>query len=129
MSMNYSPNYGYGIHVPDEALIKPEYLDSIDFDDFVNNINGVLLDDFVYDHILDVLVWSVDKQHKLTALDFSKSHTGCILLFQIEPLIFGNTGRTYEDVIASLREEYGQYLVDDFNFENNFVKFEVVECC
>ena len=45
----------------------------------------------------------------------------------MEPLIFGDTKRSFEAVIAELRERYGEYLVDDFPFEKHLVKFEVIE--
>lgn len=128
MSMNYNMNYGYGIYVSDDKFVKPEYIKHNTLDIFALDLGGVLVDDYEFDNIYKTELFSVDKNHKLTPLG-SSEHVGCVLPFQAEPLIFGDTGRTHEDVIASLREEYGQYLVDDFDFESNFVKFEVVEFC
>ena len=128
MSMTYNMNYGYGIYVSDEKFVKPEYIKHNTLDIFALDLGGVLVDDYEFDNIYKTELFSVDKNHKLTPLG-SSEHVGCVLPFQAEPLIFGDTERTYEDVITSLREEYGQYLVDDFDFESNFVKFEVVEFC
>ena len=36
MSMNYETNYGYGVHVPDEALIKNNQSDDFDLEEFVS---------------------------------------------------------------------------------------------
>lgn len=128
MSMTYNMNYGYGIYLSDNKFVKPEYIEHNTLDIFALDFGGVLVDDYEFDNIYKTELFSVDKDHKLTPLGLAK-HVGCVLPFQAEPLIFGNTNRTYEDVIASLRDEYGQYLVDDFDFESNFVKFEVVEFC
>ena len=128
MSMTYNINYGYGIYVSDDKFVKPEYLKHNTLDIFALDLGGVLVDDYEFDNIYKTELFSVDKDHNLTPLG-SVEHVGCVLPFQVEPLIFGDTRRTYEDVIASLHDQYGQYLVDDFDFESNFVKFEVVEFC
>mgnify|MGYP000878255485 CR=1 FL=1 len=128
MSMTYQANYGYGIYVPNASFIKPKYIKDCTIDIFALDINGVLVDNYRFDQVYQTQLWSVDKEHQLEDLYFGDT-IGCILPFQKEPRIFGDTNRTYEDVIASLRDEYGQYLVDDFDFESNFVKFEVVEFC
>ena len=126
MSMNYEPNYGYGVHVSSEALIKNNQSDDFDLEEFVYDLSGVLLDGDTYEHVLNARLWHVDKQHELKEAKWTEL-VGCVLPFQTEPLIFGNTNRTYDDVIASLHTEYGQYLVDGFDFHKHFVKFEVVE--
>lgn len=128
MSMNYEPNYGYGVHVPSEALIKDSQSDDFDLEEFVYDLSGVLLDGDTYDQVHNARLWYVDKQHQLTEAKWTDL-VGCVLPFQAEPRIFGDTGRTYDDVIASLHAEYGQYLVDGFDFHKHFVKFEVVEFC
>lgn len=128
MSMNYSANYGYGIHVPDEALIKNAQSDDFDLEEFVYDLSGVLLDGDTYEQVHEAHLWHVDKQHNLKETNWQEL-VGCVLPFQKEPQIFGDTGRTYEDVIKALHEEYGQYLVDGFDFYKHFVKFEVVEFC
>ena len=128
MSMNYEPNYGYGVHVPSETLIKNSQSDDFDLEEFVYDLSGVLLDGDTYDQVHNARLWHVDKQHELTEAEWTEL-VGCVLPFQVEPLIFGNTNRTYDDVIASLHAEYGQYLVDGFDFHKHFVKFEVVEFC
>lgn len=128
MSMTYNMNYGYGIYVSDDKFVKPEYLKHNTLDIFALDIGGVLVDDYEFDNIYKTELFSVDKDHKLTPLGLAE-HVGCVLPFQAEPQIFGNTNRTYDDVIASLHAEYGQYLVDSFDFYKHFVKFEVVEFC
>ena len=128
MSMTYNMNYGYGIYVSDDKFVKPEYIKHNTLDIFALNLGGVLVDDYEFDNIYKTELFSVDKDHNLTPLD-SSEHVGYVLPFQKEPQIFGDTGRTYEDVIASLHTEYGQYLIDGFDFESNLVKFEVVEFC
>ena len=128
MSMTYQANYGYGIYVPDESFIKPEYIKDNTIDIFALDINGVLVDNYRFDQVYQTQLWSVDKNHQLEDIHLGNA-IGCVLPFQEEPLIFGNTDRTYEDVIASLHAEYGQYLVDGFDLYKHFVKFEVVEFC
>lgn len=128
MSMTYNMNYGYGIYVSDEKFVKPEYIKHNTLDIFALDLGGVLVDDYEFDNIYKTELFSVDKDHKLTPLGLAE-HVGCVLPFQEEPRIFGDTGRTFEDVIASLHAEYGQYLVDGFDFHKHFVKFEVVEFC
>lgn len=128
MSMNYEPNYGYGVHVPNETFLKDSKSDDFDLQTFAYDLGGVLLDGDIYDQVHNAYLWHVSKTHQLTEANYLEL-TGCVLPFQAEPLIFGNTNRTYDDVIASLHAEYGQYLVDGFDFHKHFVKFEVVEFC
>lgn len=128
MSMTYNMNYGYGIYVSDDKFVKPEYIKHNTLDIFALDLGGVLVDDYEFDNIYKTELFSVDKDHNLTPLG-SSEHVGYVLPFQKEPQIFGDTGRTYEDVIVSLHTEYGQYLIDGFDFESNLVKFEVVEFC
>lgn len=83
----------------------------------------------------DDAVWSSVRYDKmvdvLRAKFLEELHTGesisCVLPLDVEPLIFGDTKRSFEAVIAELREQYGEYLVNDFPFEKHLVKFEVIE--
>lgn len=118
--------YGYGIHVPDESYVKPEELDFCTIDTFSANIGGVLVDNYGYDQFYQTRLWAIDKNHKLEELHTGES-ISCVLPLDVEPLIFGDTNRTFDAIIAELREQYGEYLVDDFPFEEHLVKFEVIE--
>lgn len=39
----------------------------------------------------------------------------------------GGIGHSYQSAINALRNKYGKYLVDDFNYEDHFVQYEIVE--
>ena len=126
MTMTLYAGYGYGIHVPDAKFVKPEELGYDTIDTFSANIGGILVDNYDSDQIYQTQLWTIDKNHQLNALHTGE-HISCVLPLDEEPIIFGDTKRTFDDVIAELREQYGEYLVDDFDFENHLVKYEVIE--
>ena len=118
--------YGYGIHVPDEEFVKPEEIEYCTIDTFSANIGGILVDNYDSEQYYQTQLWKIDKNHKLKEL-YTGEHISCVLPLDVEPIIFGDTKHTFDDVIAELREQYGEYLVDDFDFENHLVKYEVIE--
>lgn len=117
--------YGYGIHVPNESFIKPEEIEFCTIDTFATNVGGVLVDNYEFDQFYQTKLWAIDTDHSLEEI-----HTGelisCVLPLDVEPLIFGDTERTFEDVISQLRKQYKEYLVDDFPWEDHLVKYEII---
>lgn len=126
MTMKPYANYGYGIHVPDEEFVKPEEIEYCTIDTFSTNIGGILVDNYDSEQYYQTQLWKIDKNHQLKELHTGE-HISCVLPLDVEPIIFGDTKRTFDDVTAELREQYGEYLVDDFPFEKHLVKFKVIE--
>ena len=129
-------HYGYGLHVPDTDLFRPEYLVT-EPDGMTAKIFSVLPDFLLVGNSAHLIsadyyfrtqsrLWSVNRQHQFTEISLNEEPTG-VLPLQEEPLLFGDTNRTYDDVIDNLRQIYGRYLVDNFDFEKHFVKYEIVD--
>lgn len=106
--------------------MKPEEIEYCTIDTFSANIGGILVDNYDSEQYYQTQLWKIDKNHKLKEL-YTGEHISCVLPLAVEPIIFGDTKHTFDDVIAELREQYGEYLVDDFDFENHLVKYEVIE--
>lgn len=131
MTIPIDVQYGYGLHIPDTELFKSEYLvtePGKTTAKIFSELSQLLLvsnHEYSFSRTQSRL-WSVDRQHQFTELQLGDEPTG-VLPFQEEPLLFGDTNRAYDSVIDTLRKTYGQYLVDDFDFERHFVKYEIVD--
>lgn len=130
MTIPIDVQYGYGLYVPDTDLFKPEYLvtePGKTTAKIFSELSQLLLvsnSEYSFSRTQSRL-WSVDRRHQFTELPLGDEPTG-VLPFQEEPILFGDTIRTYDGVIDALRQTYGKYLVDDFDFEKYFVKYEIV---
>lgn len=127
-------HYGCGIYVPDIKYIKPEYhpktvfpwvrtLQSmnpkiLEAGNIINENYGAI------ESLYQTRLWTIDRNCKCSEID--AEHTGCIFPLK-QPKLFGDIGHSYQSAIDALQKKYGKYLVDDFDYEEHFVKYEIVE--
>lgn len=128
-------HYGCGIYVPDMKYIKPEYHPTTPYP-WVGTLqlinpkilyaeNDVSLNYGNIESLHQTRLWTIDQNHKCSEMD--ARYTGCILPLGRQPKLFGGIGHSYQSAINVLRDKYGKYLVDDFNYEEHFVQYEIVE--
>ena len=128
-------HYGCGIYVPDMKHIKPEYhptkvyawiqtLKSMEPQilDAYNNVNRNY---YAIEDLYQTRLWAIDQKGK--CIEMESEYTGCILPFSRQPKLFGGIGHSYQSAIDALRNKYGKYLVNDFDYEEHFVQYEIVE--
>ena len=128
-------HYGCGIYVPDMKYIKSEYHPTTvrPWVDTLQSINPKILEAYntvndnygAIESLCQTRLWAIDQNRNCSEID--GTYTGCILPFSRQPKLFGGLGHSYQDVLTALRHKYGKYLVDDFNYEDHFVQYEIVE--
>lgn len=129
-------HYGCGIYVPDVKYIKPEYhpKNLMPWVETLQNRNSNILESrntvnqnyYAIESLYQTRLWSIDRNRKCTEID--SDYTGCILPISTNnPKIFGGIGHSYQNTLNILRNKYGKYLVDDFDYEDHFVQYEIVE--
>lgn len=128
-------HYGCGIYVPDIKYIKPEYHPTTvrSWVDTLQSMNPKILEAEnianenygAIESLSQTRLWAIDQNRNCSEID--DTYTGCILPFSRQPKLFGGLGHSYQGVLTALRNKYGKYLVDDFNYEDHFVQYEIVE--
>lgn len=128
--------YGCGIHVTDVKFIKPEYHPTISgtLVQTLQKLNPRILEsynivnesNYAIESLYQVTLWSIDQKDKCTKME-SEDYPGCILSLGKQPKLFGGIGHSYQSAIDTLRNKYGKYLVDDFDYEQHFVQYEIVD--
>ena len=127
-------HYGCSIYVPNMKYIKPEYhpttvypwvrtLQSmnpkiLEAENIVNENYGNI------ESLHQTRLWTIDQNRKCSEID--AEYTGCIFPLK-QPKLFGGIGHSYQSAIDALQKKYGKYLVDGFDYEEHFVKYEIVE--
>lgn len=116
--------YGCGIHVTDVKFIKPEYHPTISgaWIQALQKLNSHILETsnnvnenyYSIESLYQVTLWSIDQKGKCTEME-SENYPGCILPLGKQPKLFGGIGHSYQSVIDTLRNKYGndediQYL-------------------
>lgn len=128
-------HYGCGIYVPDMKYIKSEYHPTAPYP-WVGTLqlinpkilyaeNDVSLNYGNIESLYQTRLWTIDQNRNGSEID--GTCTGCILPLSRQPKLFGGIGHSYQSAINALRNKYGKYLVDDFNYEDHFVQYEIVE--
>lgn len=128
-------HYGCGIYVPDMKYIKPEYHPTTVYP-WVRTLqsmnpkilyaeNDVNLNYGNVESLHQTRLWHIDQNRNYSELD--AQYTGCILPLGRQPKLFGGIGHSYQSAINALRDKYGKYLVDDFNYGDHFVQYEIIE--
>ena len=128
-------HYGCGIYIPDMKYIKPEYHPTISgaWVQALQKINPQILETcnivnenyYAIESLYQTRLWAIDQNRNCSEID--GTYTGCILPFSRQPKLFDGLGHSYQGVLTALRNKYGKYLVDDFNYEDHFVQYEIVE--
>ena len=128
-------HYGCGIYVPDMKYIKPEYHPTTvrSWVDALQSMNPKILEAenianenyYAIESLYQTRLWAIDQNRNCSEID--GTYTGCILPLSRQPKLFGGIGHSYQSAIDALRDKYGKYLVDNFNYEDNFVQYEIVE--
>lgn len=128
--------YGCGIHVTDVKFIKPEYHPTISgaWVQALQKLNPHILETsnnvnenyYAIESLYQVTLWSIDQKGKCTKIE-SENYPGCILPLGKQPKLFGGIGHSYQSAIDTLRNKYGKYLVDNFDYEQHFVQYEIVD--
>lgn len=129
-------HYGCGIYVPDMEDIKSKYHPTHRYEwiETLQSINPEILaaenivsEDCYYaiEGLYQTRLWAIDQNRNCSEID--DEYTGCILPLGEEPQLFGGIGHSYQSAINALRNKYGKYLVDDFDYEEHFVRYEIVE--
>ena len=116
---DYSIEFGYGVYVDKFSKLKDgsDTFEEIEF----NAEDYVVVDD---DDIASLSVFRINREHEYQRVN----GTGGLVLMatDISVRIFGDTKRTFDDIIEHMRGSFGQYLPDDFDYENNLVECEFV---
>lgn len=128
-------HYGCGICVPDMKYIKSEYHPKKVFPwvRTLQSINPKILaaenvgseSYYAIEGLYQTRLWAIDQNHNYSEID--EEYSGCILPLGRQPKLFGGIGHSYQSAIDALQKKYGKYLVDDFNYEDHFVQYEIVE--
>lgn len=128
-------HYGCGIYVPNIEYIKPNYHPTRRYEwiETLQSINSKILaaenivseSYYAIEGLYQTRLWAIDQNHNYSEID--EEYSGCILPLSRQPKLFGGIGHSYQSAIDALRNKYGKYLVDDFNYEDHFVRYEIVE--
>lgn len=129
--------YGCGIHVTDMKFIKPEYHHPTISGAWIQALqklnpriletnNNVNENYYAIESLHQVTLWSIDQKGKCTEME-SEDYPGCILPLGKQPKLFGGIRHSYQSAIDTLRNKYGEYLVDNFDYEQHFVQYEIVD--
>jgi hypothetical protein len=116
---DYSIEFGYGVYVDKFSKLKDgsDTFEEIEF----NAEDYVVVDD---DDIASLAVFRINRKHEYQRVDVDG---GLVLMAtDISARIFGDTKRTFDDIIEHMRGSFGQYLPDDFDYENNLVEYEFI---
>lgn len=70
-------------------------------------------------------LWAIDQNCNYS--EINEEYSECIFPLGREPQPLGGIGHSYQSAINALRNKYDKYLVDDFDYEEHFVKYEIVE--
>lgn len=128
-------HYGCGIYVPNLEYIKPNYHPTRKYEwiETLQSMNPKILaaenvvseSYYAIEGLYQTRLWAIDQNHNYSEID--EEYSGCILPLGRQPKLFGGIGHSYQSAINALRDKYGKYLVDDFNYEDHFVQYEIVE--
>ena len=128
-------HYGCGIYVPNMEYIKPNYHPTCKYEwiETLQSMNSKILaaenivseSYYAIEGLYQTRLWAIDQNHNYSEID--EEYSGCILPLGRQPKLFGGIGHSYQSAINALRDKYGKYLVDDFNYEDHFVQYEIVE--
>lgn len=88
-----------------------------------NNVNENY---YSIESLYQVTLWSIDQKGKCTEME-SEDYPGCILPLGKQPKLFGGIHHSYQSALNMLRQKYGKYLVDNFDYEQHFVQYEIVD--
>ena len=128
-------HYGCGIHVTDIKFIKHEYHPTISgawvqalqkLNPRILEANNTVNENYGIESLYQVTLWSIEQKGKCIEMK-SEDYTGCILPLGKQPKLFGGIGHSYQNAIDTLRNKYEKYLVDDFDYEQHFVQYEIVD--
>lgn len=124
---------GTGLYVPDKKYIKLEYHPTVVpwiqliralEPQVLEAYNDVNLNYGNIENLHQTQLWSIDKYHNFS--EIKSEYTGYILPLNLTPL-FDGIRPSYQSTIDALRNKYGKYLVDDFDYADHFVQYEIVE--
>ena len=128
-------HYGCGIYVPNMEYIKPNYHPTRRYEwiETLQSMNPKILaaenvvseDYYAIEGLYQTRLWAIDQNRNYSEID--EEYSGCIFPLGREPQPLGGVGHSYQSAINALRNKYGKYLVDDFDYEEHFVKYEIVE--
>ena len=129
-------HYGCGIHVTDMKFIKPEYHSTISgtWVQALQKLNPHILETsnnvnenyYSIESLYQVTLWSINQKGKGIEIE-SEDYPGYILPLGKQPKLFGGIGHSYQSAIDTLRNKYGKYLVDNFDYEQHSVQYEIVD--
>lgn len=113
---NFRAEFGYGLYIDSDDKLK----DETSAEAIADNGNWFILDE----DIVSPCLYRIDRNHEHHYMSVDK---GLVLeATTIVPRIFGDTRLTFDGVIQKLKDEFGQYLKDDFDYENNLVAYDFV---
>lgn len=113
---NFRAEFGYGLYIDSDDKLK----DETSAEAIADNGNWFILDE----DIVSPCLYRIDRNHEHHYMSVDK---GLVLeLPTIAPRIFGDTQLTFDDIIQQLKNEFSQYLKDDFDYENNLVAYDFV---
>lgn len=116
---SYRAEFGYGLYVDDFNKLKDgsSTFDEIEF----NAEDCFVVDD---EDITSLYLFRINREHEHQRVNADE---GLVLAAtDISARIFGDTKRTFDDIINHLRGTFGQYLPEDFDYENNLAAYDFV---
>lgn len=124
---------GAGLYVPDKKYIKPEYHPTVvPWIQLIRELepqvlgayNDVNLNYGNIEYLHQTRLWSIDNNHNFS--EIKSEYTGYILPLK-QTQLFDGIGHSYQSALDALRNKYGKYLVDDFDYKAHFVQYEIIE--
>lgn len=135
MELIATVHHGCGIYVPNMEYIKPEYHPTRKYEriETLQSINPKILaaenviseSYYAIEGLYQTRLWAIDQNCNYS--EINEEYSGCIFPLGRQPKLFGGIGHSYQSAINALRDKYGKYLVDDFNYEDHFVQYEIIE--
>ena len=128
-------HYGCCILVTDIKFIKPEYHPTISGTQIqaLQKLNPRILEasntvneNYGIESLYQVTLWSIEQKGKCTEMK-SEDYTGCILPLGKTPSLFDGIHHSYQSALNALRQKYEKYIVDNFDYEQHFVQYEIVD--
>ena len=116
---NFRAEFGYGLYVDDFSKLRNgnSTFNEIEF----NDEDYFVIDD---DDIVSPCLFRINRKHEHQYID---ANEGLVLMAtDVNTRIFGDTKQTFDDIIEHLRGDFGQYLPEDFDYENNLVAYDFV---
>ena len=116
---NFRAEFGYGPYVDDFSKLRNgnSTFNEIEF----NDEDYFVVND---DDIVSPCLFRINRKHEHQYID---TNEGLVLMAtDINARIFGDTKQTFDDIIEHLRGSFGQYLPEDFDYENNLVAYDFV---